>query len=68
MQFQDDRNIVTDDISAERWPLLEYAVRFWNQHLEKMVDAGINAEEIKLILQDWGVVKAWVRLWQYMHL
>ncbi|TVY14064.1 Ankyrin-2 [Lachnellula arida] len=64
---QNDRDIVENDISEEKWPLLEYAVRFWNQHFENATDAGAETTDIELLVQDWSVIKSWIKLWSYVH-
>ena len=51
-QYQEVRPISDDDISAEKWPPLDYAVRFWHHHSERAMNAGTGAEEIELFVQD----------------
>lgn len=66
-QYQEGRKIVEEDISAEKWPLLDYAVKFWHEYFERAMDASAKAADIKLVVRDWGVVRSWMQLWRYVH-
>ncbi|KAI0117824.1 hypothetical protein GGR51DRAFT_555107 [Nemania sp. FL0031] len=65
-ESQKNRAIEKSDISADKWPLLRYAIKFWHRHMELEGLRVITDEYITLQLF-WGTVKSWIRLWPYAH-
>ncbi|KAE8440733.1 hypothetical protein EG329_006628 [Mollisiaceae sp. DMI_Dod_QoI] len=64
---QGGRPLVAGDVSTEKWPFLDYAVRFWPWHYQRALSGKVKEDTTKPLVSDWELVTSWMTLWSHIQ-
>ncbi|KAI4209516.1 MAG: hypothetical protein LQ351_007551 [Letrouitia transgressa] len=56
-----------DNTNVDKWPMLDYATRYWLLHYQRAsIDHTVN-NEIHPYIEKWPLLKSWMKLWSRSH-
>lgn len=62
-----DKTVESSDVSSDKWPFLYYAVKYWHRHFQRAMKSGGGYDEIQPFVEDWELIKSWMKLWLQIH-